>query len=139
MVQEHERAVGGWHAEWPTVAALVQAAGSALTAMADAIEGLTVDAGRMRANLEATGGTVFAECAMMRLAPVVGRDAAHELVQRAVTDTRLSGRSFVDALAAMTEVTAQVTPQELRQLCSPEGYLGAAEPLRLRLLGRGVS
>ena len=36
MVQEHERAVGGWHAEWPTIAAAVQTTGSALAAMADA-------------------------------------------------------------------------------------------------------
>ena len=27
MVQEHERAVGGWHAEWPTIAAAVQTTG----------------------------------------------------------------------------------------------------------------
>jgi 3-carboxy-cis,cis-muconate cycloisomerase len=136
MVQEHERGVGGWHAEWPTVAELVQATGSALAAIADAIGGLTVDAERMRANLAATGGTVFAECAVMRLAPAIGRDAAHVLVQQAVVDTRRSGLSFVDALAAIPEVTAHLTQQELWDVCSPEGYLGAAEPLRLRLLGR---
>ena len=32
MVQEHERGVGGWHAEWPTLAATVQTTGSALAA-----------------------------------------------------------------------------------------------------------
>jgi 3-carboxy-cis,cis-muconate cycloisomerase len=136
MVQEHERAVGGWHAEWPTVAALVQATGAAFEALLGAIDGLAVDPVRMRANLDATGGGVFAECAMMRLAPTMGRDAAHALVQRAVGDRQSSGRPLVDVLAAMPEVTAHVSPDELRQLCSPEGYLGAAESLRLQLLGR---
>jgi 3-carboxy-cis,cis-muconate cycloisomerase len=136
MVQEHERAVGGWHAEWPTMAGVVQASGSAVEALAGAIDGLTVDPGRMRANLDATRGAVFAECAMMRLARAIGRDAAHALVQRAVGDSRRSGLPLVDALAAISEVRAQVSPEELRRLCSPEAYLGAAEPLRLRLLGR---
>ena len=53
MVQEHERALGGWQAEWATVQAMVQSAGVALEAMAEVAEGLTVDAGRMRRNIEA--------------------------------------------------------------------------------------
>src|SRR5260370_35898731 len=40
MVQEHERAVGGWQAEWATVHALVQSAGGAVEAMAEGAEGL---------------------------------------------------------------------------------------------------
>src|SRR5436190_556444 len=55
MTQEHERAVGGWQAEWPTLAALIQATGAASEAMADVAEGLTVDSERMRRNLEAIG------------------------------------------------------------------------------------
>ncbi len=65
MVQEHERAVGGWHAEWPTIAAAVQTTGSALEAMAGLAAGLSVDPDRMRANIERTNGAIFAERAMM--------------------------------------------------------------------------
>jgi 3-carboxy-cis,cis-muconate cycloisomerase len=53
MPQEHERAAGGWQSEWPTVAAVMQATGSALGALAETIDGLTVDPVRMRANLDA--------------------------------------------------------------------------------------
>jgi 3-carboxy-cis,cis-muconate cycloisomerase len=52
MVQEHERAAGGWQAEWPTLAALIQTTGAASEAMADVTEGLTVDRERMRKNLD---------------------------------------------------------------------------------------
>ena len=55
LVQEHERAVGGWQAEWPTLAALMQTAGAASEAMADVAEGLTVDRERMRQNMSAVG------------------------------------------------------------------------------------
>lgn len=59
MVQEHERAAGGWQAEWPTLAALMQTAGAASEAMADVAEGLIVDRERMRRNMEAVGEPMF--------------------------------------------------------------------------------
>ena len=54
MLQEHERAIGGWQAEWPSVEGIVKSAGIALESMVEVAEGLTVDAARMRQNLDAT-------------------------------------------------------------------------------------
>src|SRR5690242_10631603 len=67
MVQEHERAVGGSQAEWSTVAAVIQSTGVAIDSMAEVAEGLTVNEGRMRKNIEATRGTIFAEKAALLL------------------------------------------------------------------------
>src|ERR1700685_4596926 len=61
MVQEHERALGGWQSEWPTVSGIIQASGLAAASMAEVAEGLTVDPARMRANIERTHGVIFAE------------------------------------------------------------------------------
>ena len=98
MVQEHERAVGGWHAEWPTIAAAVQTTGSALEAMAGLAGDLTVDADRMRANIERTNGAIFAERAMMLLTPALGKEPATRLVterwRRAARQGRASARPW---------------------------------------------
>ncbi|HTQ54257.1 MAG TPA: 3-carboxy-cis,cis-muconate cycloisomerase [Bryobacteraceae bacterium] len=51
MVQEHERAVGGWQAEWETLPDVVETTGSALAAAAGVIGGLTVFPERMLENL----------------------------------------------------------------------------------------
>lgn len=51
--QQHERGLGGWQAEAPVLADLFGLAHAAITAMADVVEGLEVDAGRMAANLKA--------------------------------------------------------------------------------------
>src|SRR6185503_1868410 len=69
-VGEHERALGGWQAELVTVPELVDAAGSALDALARIAAGLVVNAERMRANVDALQGLVFSE----RLARVIARD-----------------------------------------------------------------
>jgi 3-carboxy-cis,cis-muconate cycloisomerase len=114
MVQEHERAAGGWQAEWASVQGIVQSAGVALESMAEVAEGLTVDAARMRSNIEATRGAAFAERAMMMLAPEMGRDAAYRAVQESLRTTG--------------------SPPNLPGLQTPEEYLGSAEAFRRRLL-----
>jgi 3-carboxy-cis,cis-muconate cycloisomerase len=115
MVQEHERAVGGWQAEWPLVYGIVQSAGVALESMAEVTEGLTVDVARMRANLDSTRGAVFAERAVLMLAPEVGREAARHRVEEAIQNSGM--------------------PPDLPGLGTPEEYLGSAEVFRRRLLG----
>jgi 3-carboxy-cis,cis-muconate cycloisomerase len=47
QVQEHERAAGGWHAEWLTLADLLRAVGSSAAWLRDCLEHLEVDGGRM--------------------------------------------------------------------------------------------
>ena len=139
MVQEHERSTGGWQAEWPTMASAVQAAGSATNAMAEAIEGLSVDAGRMRANIETANAAAFGERVMMRLAPIVGREAAHRLVGEAIGAGSASGRPLGDVIRDHPEIARHVQPGELDDLETPEAYLGAAEELRQRLLAGASS
>ena len=51
MEQEHERAAGAWHAEWPALRALLRFTGSAAAWLRDCLENLEVDVERMRANL----------------------------------------------------------------------------------------
>jgi 3-carboxy-cis,cis-muconate cycloisomerase len=56
MEQEHQRAAGAWQAEWAPLRSLLLASGSAAAWLHACLEGLEVDAQRMRANLELPGG-----------------------------------------------------------------------------------
>ena len=55
LVQEHERAFGGWHAEWPAFAGALAYTGGAVQGARRALDGLEVHTDRMRTNLEASG------------------------------------------------------------------------------------
>ena len=134
MVQEHERGLGGWHAEAVTIASVVQTAGAALAAMADVAGTLTVDADRMRANIDATHGVVFAERASMLLGRALGRDAASRIVKKAMETARRESRSFTDVLEDDGEVRKALSREEISSLGSPDAYLGSAEQFRKRLL-----
>ena len=83
QVQEHERSAGPWHAEWPTLADAALVTSGALAAIVDIAEGLEIDAERMRANLDATGGLIMAEAVSLALADKIGKSDAHHLVEAA--------------------------------------------------------
>ena len=134
MVQEHERAVGTWQAEWPTIAALMQAAGVAAASMAEVVEGLSVDEARMRANIDATYGVIFAERAMMLLGAKLGRDVAHKLLDQATRQSVTEGRHLVEVLSEIPEVTRHLDHATLERLERPDEYLGSADAFRKRLL-----
>jgi 3-carboxy-cis,cis-muconate cycloisomerase len=77
MVQEHERAVGGWQAEWAAIPELFRFTASAVERVRGAVADLQIDPVRMRANLDLTGRLVMAESLTMALAPHVGRSEAY--------------------------------------------------------------
>jgi 3-carboxy-cis,cis-muconate cycloisomerase len=134
LVQEHERAAGGWQAEWPTVSAAVETTGAAVEALADTVSGLAVHPDRMRANLDATAGEIFAERATLLLRPLVGRDAAQAIVETALAASRDRRVTFGDALRENPEAARALPEPVLARIDDPGDYLGSANAFRLDLL-----
>jgi 3-carboxy-cis,cis-muconate cycloisomerase len=97
MQGTHERSAGEWQAEWDAIPLVAAAAAGAVAGAGRVVEGLHVDAERMRANLDADD-LVMAEAAMMALAPTLGRSAAHDAVYDACMKARAEGRSLADVL-----------------------------------------
>ena len=127
LVGEHERALGPWQSEWAAIPMLYRLAGGALAAMAEALEGLQVDGGRMRQNLESLLGLSAAESVANALAPTLGRSEAHALVEAASRAAVSGRRALSDVLAADRAVTAVLPPERLAALADPTNGLGAAE------------
>ncbi|WP_433929935.1 3-carboxy-cis,cis-muconate cycloisomerase [Sorangium cellulosum] len=126
MPQEHERGLGGWQAEWESLPEICLLTSGALMHAVHVIEGLEVDAERMRANVDATRGVILAEPVALALARTMGRPVAHALVERACRRARAEGRALRDVLAAEPEVTTHLSVAELDDLCDPAAYLGLA-------------
>jgi 3-carboxy-cis,cis-muconate cycloisomerase len=127
QVQEHERATGGWQAEWPTFPALLMAASAGLAAIVDIAEGLEVDPARMRTNLDATHGLIMAEAVSFALAVKLGKSDAHKLVEEAGKKAVADKRPLQDVLADDKRVTAQLSKDDLARLFDPLSYQGAAQ------------
>jgi len=109
-----------------------------VASMREVAEGLTVDAARMRANIEATHGVIFAERAMMLLGAKLGRDRAHELLHEMTRQALETGRRFVEIVREQPEAASALSREEIDSLDVPEHYLGSAEAFRKRLLGTKI-
>ena len=121
MVQEHERAVGGWQAEWETLTELLRLAGGAAGRVRETVQGLEVDPNAMRDNLDRTDGLLMAERVTLALARHMDRSEARKGVQRAAR----SGTSFRTGLLADPAITSVLSADEVDRLLDPAGYLGA--------------
>ena len=102
LAQEHERAVGGWHAEWDALSGALAYSGGAAAAAAELLEELTVDVERMRANIDES-----------------------TLSERAVFELGLTRDQLADR--PLREALAEALPaDEVDAALDPAGYLGSA-------------
>jgi 3-carboxy-cis,cis-muconate cycloisomerase len=133
-VQEHERALGGWQAEWSAFPALMMVTSGALAAVADIAGGLNPDPQRMRADLEMTHGLIMSEAVAFALAQTLGKQEAHRLMESAGKTAVAQQRHLRDVLLADATIIAILPPDEIERLFEPSNYQGAAQTFIDRLL-----
>src|SRR6266481_638224 len=135
QVQDHERSAGPWHAEWPTLPTLLLVTSGALASIVDIAEGLEVDAARMRANLDTTGGLIMAEAVTMALAEKIGKREAHHWIEAASKKTVAEKKKGLrDVLTGDARVTAHLSAEKIATLFEPMAYQGVSQVLIDRLL-----
>ena len=135
MVEDHERSTGPWEIEWIAVPEIFLLTAGALQQARTLLAGLQVDVGRMRANLEITQGLICTEAVMMRLAPHLGRQQAHDLVYDISRQVSVSGRPLLDLLAENEEIASSLDRAALAKLLDPAEYLGLSGEMVDRVLG----
>jgi 3-carboxy-cis,cis-muconate cycloisomerase len=139
MVQEEERGLGGWHAEWETLPQLVCVVGGALHHLADMLPDLEVDTARMRQNMEITRGLIFAEAVSMALGDRMGKMPAHILVEAACKKALTEKRHLKDVLLQEPGWHGHLTPADLESLFEVRNYLGSADEFTARVLGEAAN
>jgi len=135
MVQDFERATGPWHAEWVAIPESFVLTAGALHQAKFALGGLIVDAARMKQNLDMSKGLIVAEAVMMRMAPHIGRQQAHDVVYGACRVVNEQGGTLAEALAAMPEVTRHFDKAAIARMTDPANYAGLAPQMVDRVIG----
>ena len=98
------------------------------------LQGLEVDADRMRTNIDMTNGLVMSEAVMMGLGPYIGREYAHDLVYDLCRKAIDENRPLIDILATHPEIRGHVTRSQLEAMCDPANNLGQAGVMVDRVL-----
>ena len=134
MVIEHERDGSAWRGEWKALPESCLMAGGLLAMMSDVLSGLTVDAPRMRRNLDLLGGFLLSERVMFALSEKVGKQTAHDLVYEASMHGIEHGISFEQALLQNRQVKEALDADTLRAALDPATYVGHAPQIVDRVL-----
>jgi adenylosuccinate lyase len=89
------------------------------------VNGLVVDAARMRANLDATGGLIYSSAVLLELVEEgMSREDAYALVQRSAMQTWESGVPFRETLAAQAAAQGRrLDDARLDEIFRPERYV----------------
>jgi 3-carboxy-cis,cis-muconate cycloisomerase len=88
----------------------------------------------MRANLDLTRGLVMSESVVARLAPSLGRTAAHKLLTKLGQDAAAGDTTLREQLVADPDVRRVLTEDEIDAAVDPAGWLGSADTLIDRAL-----
>jgi 3-carboxy-cis,cis-muconate cycloisomerase len=119
MESGHDRSAGEWQVEWEVIPELALLAGGCVAQAGEIAAGLRVFPEAMRRNL-AGDGYVMAEAYMMRLAPALGRERAHDLVYAAVREARDRDEPLE---VALTRFAADGERDAIVPI-APENYVG---------------
>jgi 3-carboxy-cis,cis-muconate cycloisomerase len=136
MVQEHERGLGGWHAEWETLPELCLLAAGALRHGVETVDGIQLDPARMLENIAGAGGQLFAEAAASRLTERLGREEAHRLVERAARRAESGGKHLRAVLEEDPAARQHLSAAELDAIFDTSHPPGSAGPFIDRVLAR---
>jgi 3-carboxy-cis,cis-muconate cycloisomerase len=126
MIQEDERGLGGWHAEWETLPEIVNLTAGALHQLTNVVPRLEIDVQRMRENLELTRGLIFAEAITAALGEKINRSQARELIDAASERAIKEKRHLRDVISDDQKIAKHLTVQQLDKLFDPRNYTGIA-------------
>jgi len=124
---EYQRSLGAWQSEWEVVPEIVQLTAGASHQLASLLPRLTVNAEKMRANLDLTHGLIYAEAISLALSEKLNRGSAHKLVESACRRAQSEKRHLRLILAEDPDVTNILNPESFTRLFEPANYLGSAD------------
>ncbi|HUH16389.1 MAG TPA: adenylosuccinate lyase [Methylomirabilota bacterium] len=124
MALWHERDISHSSAERFVFERALGVAAYATRTMADILDGLDVDAERMRTNLEQLGGMVYSEALLLAMvARGADRQSAYSMVQDAAKRAWAGEATFAEALHADPAVGEWLTRDEIEQAMNLEHHL----------------
>jgi 3-carboxy-cis,cis-muconate cycloisomerase len=129
LIQEHERATGGWQIEWLNLPQMAILTAAALNKAIFLSEHLVVDRAKMQSNVAASNGLILAEALDLALAPHIGRVEAKRVIKDASQIAIRENRHLVDVVRA--KINAPVDWDALR---NEAGYMGLANSFIDRVL-----
>jgi 3-carboxy-cis,cis-muconate cycloisomerase len=134
MIQEEERGLGVWHAEWETLPEIVSLTGGALHHLANLVPRLEIATERMWKNLELSDGLIFAEALTAFLGNKISRSEARSMVDAASAQAGKEKRHLREVIEHDKNLVVHLSKSDLDKIFDARNYLGMANPFIDRVI-----
>lgn len=124
MIHQHERDMISWQMEWKLLPEACLLASAALSSTVTVLQGLIVNADRMKRNLDLTNGLIISEAVMLQLGEYIGRQKAHDVVYEACMKAYEDNVPLLDLLKQHDEIMEHLTEQQLEEIFQIDKYVG---------------
>ncbi|MGA8037948.1 MAG: 3-carboxy-cis,cis-muconate cycloisomerase [Candidatus Acidiferrales bacterium] len=139
IVQEHERGLGGWQAEWETLPEIFLVASGALYHLDVILEGLTVDKAQMTANLSVQSGLALTEAFAVALAKHEGREPARKIAQTLARVATESHQPLREVVLKDPQMQKYFSAADVERIFNPKNFNGSAEAIVANVLAARAS
>lgn len=136
QIQQHERALGGWQAEWETLPQLIMLTGGVLENSDYLLRGMQVNTQKMRDDLDITHGLIMAESVTQALAAHIGKADAHHQVEKICHRAIALDCPLQPLLENDPLVSQYLSPAQLTQLLDPATAIGSTDHFVRQVLAR---
>ena len=116
LVHDHERDGRAWKSEWIVLPEACLAAEKSISLTHQLLSHLKINAKRMRDNISASGGFIFAEAVMLAIAPYIGKQSAHTLVYELTVTAKHKDIGFQQAVLAEPEITDLLNTDQINAI-----------------------
>lgn len=100
---------------------------------------LTVNEERMKSNAELNQGLDNSEYIMMQIAPLIGKDQAHELIYDLAIEAELTHKSYRELLLSNELICSLFSEEAIEELLRPENYTGLSAQLTYQMVAQAKS
>jgi 3-carboxy-cis,cis-muconate cycloisomerase len=134
MPQEHERGLGGWHAEWETLPEIFLAASGALYHLSAILDGITIDRDKMLENLSAQSGLAMTEPFTVALTKFESRENAKKIAEALARTAAESGQPLRDVILKDPQMQKFFKVADVEHFLNPKNFNGSAQAMIEKVL-----
>ena len=126
LINEHERDYRAVRLEWVSIPESSQLLCSAMSLSKSILQTIVINEDRIAANLGKADYLESPAEFMLGLAEKAGRQKTYKLLHDIIMRAYAANRPLKEVLEENPDITAQLNPQELSELLTPENHIGLA-------------
>ena len=134
LPQEHERGLGGWHAEWETLPEIFLVASGALYHLSAILDGIAIDRDKMHENLSRQSGLVMTEAFTLALTKFESRENAKKIAEALARTAAESGQPLRDVILKDPQMQKFFKVADVEHFLNPKNFNGSAQAMIEKVL-----